>query len=719
MGEFIEPVSPDMIPSSAPLSAIKKQLEDAGVSLDEADMDAAITIFQNMYRPDAKDNVIVLWRKGKRQMYQVAPDVYRAMTAIDQQFQLSKILDIVLGVPTRMIRLGATGLRPAFSMITNPLRDVMTATMQTRTTGWQGQLPSVVVRSVGGIVHDIMGTETARLFKAGGGEMAQPLSIDRQFTQEALHEILAVRPKDKVLNWSRHPVDTMRELFSVTELGPRLAEFEAILRQKGWKPGQDVTFEQYVSAQAAAADVTVDFREGGSYAMWINRLVAFFNASIQGPNRFVQAMRQRPISTTLKAIAWITLPSVILWWRNKDEEWYKNLPAHEKARYWHVKIGKSIIRIPKPFEPGMIFGTSVEGMLDSWYNNDPKYAKEALQQTAWGLVPPVVPSAIKPVVEVAANRDFFRDAPIVSQSLQNQRPEDQYYDRTSETARKVGKLFGVAPANVEHLIYGYTSGLGMSAINAGEDVLRSAGVLPKKGQSPPMLADMPVIGRLFLRETTTRVFDDFYTKLAELNADSGSARAGKAEGLNPKDSLLRNRMEAVSDRLADIRKEMKKDLEGDDGPDVKLKRILAFHRRMKTIAAAALAGKPVFSADFPPKDEDELKFAHTELFHAEAAGQDIDAASARLDGIADKLGLPVDPTRNKARGAVATYYGDKLYKALKAGDDDAAKTYWQARETLGYSTDPDSYQDNMAKDKLPEADQERIIKTLERWRDGS
>jgi len=684
MGEIVEPVSPNMIPISAALKSIAGQLDEAGVDLQEADMDAAITIFQNLYRSDAKDNIIILWRGGKRKLYQVAPDVYRSMMAIDEQFQLPKVLDWIVGLPTRAVRLGATGLRPAFSMLTNPMRDVQTAVVQTRIKGKRATLPSVAYRSMAAIADDIGGAEIARMFKAGGGEMSQPLAIDRRFSQEALNEVLATTPKSKALNWMDHPVDGLRKLFSVTELGPRLAEYEAILRSMGWKPGQRVTFGQYITAQAAAADVTVDFREGGSLSMKINRGVAFFNAQVQGPNRFVQAMRKRPIATFLKVVANITLPSLALWWFYKDDDWYNDLPVWEKARYWHVKIGKAIIRVPKPFEAGMIFGSMIAAMAESLYQRDPTALKESAREWIGSIVPPYVPTAAEPAIEVVANKDFFRNAPIVSKGLENLRPEDQYGPHTSETARKMGKLFGLAPAKIDHLIEGYTGGLGRDVISAGESVMRGIGVLPKKGQAPMMLKDMPVIGRLFVRETTTRVFDDFYNKLAELNMNAASANAGRAEPLSKKDDALRNRMAKASRLLSSQRKVMR-ELLASDTPDArKMKQMLAIHRRMKKIAVASVTG-PIFKA-VTPQDRDELKAAYVELKEAEAFGRTIDSKwQSNVDNaMKSSLSKKVrEKIKAAAEGTVKTDLMKDFHRVL-GKDKAAALHYAQARLKLGY-----------------------------------
>jgi hypothetical protein len=439
-------------------------------------------------------------------------------------------------------------------MITNPLRDTMTSVMQTRTKGFAGSLPGKVAENIAGIYHDIMGTETARLFKAGGGEMGQPLAIDRVFTQEAISELLAKTPKQMALNWSKHPIDSARQFFSVTELGPRLAEFERVLKQKGWKEGQKITFEQYLDAQMAAADVTVDFRQGGWMGMWLNRITAFHNANVQGPLQMVQAFRRNFATTSAKGVLWMTLPTLALWWKNKDEEWYKNLPAFEKYGYWHVPIGKSIIRVPRPFEWGLLFASIPEAIAQAAYEKDPEYMRDVAGQSLQILMPPVIPTALKVPSEVFFDWDTFRRRPIVSKGLQNLKPEDQTYTSTTESANQLGKLLGVSPAKVEFLMSGYTGTLSTEIIRAGEAGARLLRSDIKKASRPRELTDLPVVGRLFLRPGTTKIFDDFYSKSEELNRAYSSAKIHEQE-LPEKDADLRVSLNSVAPMLARLRKE--------------------------------------------------------------------------------------------------------------------------------------------------------------------
>ncbi len=129
-------------------------------------------------------------------------------------------------------------------------------------------------------------------------------------------------------------------------------------------------------------DLTIDFAKIGTKVQALNLITAFFNARLQGYARLAQAFKEKPANTTLKTFAYITAPSIVLWYLNHDDPRYQQLPQWQKDLFWivitpEIGIGDNIVeddndytiyRIPKPFEPGLLFGTLPERMLDWAYN---------------------------------------------------------------------------------------------------------------------------------------------------------------------------------------------------------------------------------------------------------------------------------------------------------------------------------------------------------------
>jgi hypothetical protein len=72
-----------------------------------------------------------MMKNGKVEWYQVPAELYNTLSGLDL-YRLPKALDLVLGAPTRLFRTGTTGLRASFSLFTNPVRDIQTVLMQSK-----------------------------------------------------------------------------------------------------------------------------------------------------------------------------------------------------------------------------------------------------------------------------------------------------------------------------------------------------------------------------------------------------------------------------------------------------------------------------------------------------------------------------------------------------------------------------------------------------------
>ena len=68
----------------------------------------------------------------------------------------------------------------------------------------------------------------------------------------------------------------------------------------------------------------------------------FFNATIQGGDKLVRAWRDDPKGMTIKSTLFITLPTIALWYLNKDNTAYQELPQWEKI---HFSIFRLVINL--------------------------------------------------------------------------------------------------------------------------------------------------------------------------------------------------------------------------------------------------------------------------------------------------------------------------------------------------------------------------------------
>lgn len=508
-GKWIEKVPAPMEAKMTELENLKKQIESVGGDLSNADMDAMITMFSQGKGYFGKDNIVSIYRGGKREYFQLHPMLYSAMKGLDK-ITLPWFIDYTFGKATRTVRLGATGIRAGFALITNPIRDAQTFMLQSEKTGVR---PDKIAKA---LFEEFRGkSEYAREFRRAGGEMSQPLGLDRRMLQNTVQEILADDVQSKALNMVKHPIEALRRVLSFPEAGTRLAEFESVMNkykpkfEKAKADGNLVELKKLqedatIEASNAASEVTVNFKRMGSYSAILNQIIPFFNPAIQGVSRLGRTVYEHPVQSGLRATAMMTAPTLALWWLNKDEDWYKNLPDWQKYAFWNFKIGDNIVRLPKPFEWGYLFGAIPEGVANSIYQKNPKYYKDATKETVSAMLPDVVPALVKPAVESYFNWDIFRDRPIVSESQKGLLPEQQFTPYTSGVAKEAGKILNVSPSKIDHLLSGYTGGL-------ARDILDT---FPKEYKEP---ADIPVVGRLFTRQSMTgfngKIVQDFYNAL--------------------------------------------------------------------------------------------------------------------------------------------------------------------------------------------------------------
>jgi hypothetical protein len=471
---FAEKVEPPKEVSSTTIEALKKQLVEAGADLTQADMDHVLNIFSQSDRYLGKSTIVSLWRNGKREFWQLDPDVYHVVTDMDKE-TIPWFLRW-LTVPARTVRLGATQLRASFG-IANGIRDAMDASVY-------GQTVHTPAASLVGLWQQMMKTETAKQYDALGLEMASMHGQDRIAAARAADELERAAKGDRIeLNpFKWRPLQFQRSMLSAIEAAPRIAEFKGVLErsERKWGKGSEAAV---IEAMNASKDLTVNFTRMSMIGSWANQIYPFFNARVQATSKFFRAFGHDPMRTSKRmamksaaaAVSYITIPSILLWWSHRDEPWWQELPEYEKFNYWHFSFdgGKTIHRVPVPFEVGKVFGVVPVQFLDKHYHKGSAAERRELNDAMWDSLsnflplqslPDLVPAYIRPGIEAKFNEDGFRNRAIVPEHLQQSKiPAEQFTEYTTATAKAIGKFLGVSPMKVEHVVSGYTGGLGLDA----------------------------------------------------------------------------------------------------------------------------------------------------------------------------------------------------------------------------------------------------------------
>ncbi|MCK9326421.1 MAG: strawberry notch family protein [Bacteroidales bacterium] len=490
----------------------------------------------------AKENILTVYRNGEAEKYQLEPDLYRATLALDKDS--ANMLVKILSYPASWLRAGAT-LSPDF-MVRNPIRDQYSAFVNSR----YGYIPGVDL--IRGVFHAVKKTDLYWQFMNSGTASATLVSLDRDYMQKNMKDLLNNKSKkEKILTalnpveWGNSFIEMLRELSEMGEYGTRIGEFA-----KGIRKGADP-----LEAALSARDVTLDFGRVGTHMKQANRIIAFMNASIQGMDKIRRQFIEKPMQTTLRAVISITLPSVLLFLANHDDDRYKELPQWQKDLFWIILTKNNIYRIPKPFEMGVLFGSVPERVLAWILDNDPNAFDGISDTIKDAALPGYIPTAMIPIIEAFANKSYFTGRPIVPEREKRLEPKYQFGPYTTETAKSVGNLLNLSPRMIENFIRGYTGGLGMYSIKLGEGIGELTGAMGDSNKPSLSASGYPVLKAFMTKEyVSPQSVQDFYDELNELERKYATTKhTGKAYMTLKEHNRLKG-LRKVADRFSEIRK---------------------------------------------------------------------------------------------------------------------------------------------------------------------
>jgi len=505
-----------------------------------------------IFRPSAfmpKDNVIAVWRAGKRTLYQVHPDVAKTMLALDRESV--NLLIRILGMPASWLRAGAT-LTPEF-IARNPFRDQFSAFAYSK----YNFAPGYDLAK--GVFSLAKKDEAYWQWKKGGGLRSMLVSMDRKYLQKNLGQVLQKTP---VRNIIKNPIEALRILSEIMEAGTRLGEFKKGIKKEG------VTKTGMLEAAYASREVTLDFARVGAKTRAVNILIAFWNANVQGIDKMRRTFIEQPAMTTAKVAAGITLPSVILTIVNRQDERWKEIPQWQKDLFWIVMTENHIWRIPKPFELGILFGTVPERITEYILDQDPHAFDGTIQAIVRGASPGMIPTVAIPWMENWANRSLFLDRPIVPAAREKVLPEYQYKPYTTEVAKLIGRTLGelpalekspfISPARIENLIRGWSGGLGIHILKVADEALRRTGIVPETIKPARTWADIPLIKGFAVRHPSGQAesIKKFYDNYQDIEQIIATIKTLSKKELKYEEAIgiLEENAEQVAIRLTGIYK---------------------------------------------------------------------------------------------------------------------------------------------------------------------
>jgi len=526
MGWIIEEVPITKAMEQVNIEKLRSQLEAMGVDTSAIAPDEMLSYATTRDTPAGIDPIIALRTATGTRWFQVPAMVFEILEGVQEPARLGPMFELFAGMPARAFKLGTTGVRASFSLVTNPARDFPTFMLQSiagnpaqRVAAYFGSLGAIVKAGLGGnqspaweLVH-ALGLQSSTFL---GGDIAQA----KREARGLFH--------GKFFRRITSPVETLREILSFTESAPRLAELEMIGRELGWKPGQPLTRDQAVAMAVAFKRVTTDFSAKGSQWRALFRAVPFSNAAVQGPRGFVRAFKRdqgtkeknyAPLRAVLNGLTLLTLPAIWNYWANKDEEWFQMLPWRERYLYLNVSQGRDVYQIPLPPEWAASFAVLPVAALDSWYHDDRRALTAAMSHIFSVLNPLDYPVIAKVAKEQWENKIEFFNRPIVPRGQIDLMPGMQRGSYTSEIAAELGNIFPeqVSPRRFDAAMRAVFGGVGGDLIDAPGALMRALGLKTQLVNREFEPSDIPVLGRLARRggqftsntQPLTEFWDDY------------------------------------------------------------------------------------------------------------------------------------------------------------------------------------------------------------------
>lgn len=475
---FLEQVPAPLTRTAFSMAGVKQDLtamleESSLTDIDKAQAQNIVGTLDNILyqygRGKAHGDTITVLKGGKPEFWKINdPQLLDSLTSMSQP-KMHGILD-AYGRISRFMTSNITGSNVIWSIFSNLPRDLGTFFTYSK----NKNIAKMAAGVGSAYLNKAKGDNASPLYKeylAMGGGNESMYSADRDLAKKARKKLEGKKINLNPLDWITFVSDTV-------ESGPRFATYK-LLREAGMNP-QEAFYE--------AMDITVNFRRGGTWARQVNKVAPFFNANVQGLDKFFRwisgeeasrlgkdrkkLVRTRAMQYLVASIVLAAIQALhIMAGDDEDKEKaYAQLSSFTKNSYWNFFMGDGkFFAVPKPREIAVLssffercielYIADNEHAFDEFYvyatdNFFPAFASDLLQLPVNGpkeTMGSVIGNfgLLGAFGYISANRDFL-GRPIVSSGLQNLEPKDQYTERTSKLAYWMGQAFDESPAMIDY-----------------------------------------------------------------------------------------------------------------------------------------------------------------------------------------------------------------------------------------------------------------------------
>ena len=494
------------------------------------------------------DDVMVVYVGGKPEYWQLTdPSLVQAV----QSFRPYALKGAAKAM-AKMTSLyqGMVVMHPEFSLMSNLPRDVLYATIGTRT-GWQH-----FTAAMNGLQHSFRESPVYWDYIAHGGGFAT------RYGSSADHHkaIRSFAARHNVGNLVMSPIELSKLLVSVEFNHPDAMPATAWIprvRSDLIRPLQaGKSFGRHFEAASKLGEYSRAVRQGEtkSHATFLGREVStdfgvhghnqaiagivrsmpFVSAMLNGNDNWTRKMFRkehggapRRAGIIAKATTYALFSSALAMYY-RDDEWYRTAPAWMRLAYDRFPVawdrdGKAteIAAIPKAFEPGMLSNLTtiwLENMLENGSQPERNYAIEA-SHALWMNFQFNLPPPIAMIAEQASNRSLLTGAEIETMAMKQRPASERHRPSTPWLFKRWGQIFEengypdaaiASPARAEQAFRSLFGTIGFTALWAAEG-MNDQGVAYHWDEHP------------FVRRILQRAdrYDTDYGKFWELNGQFG------------------------------------------------------------------------------------------------------------------------------------------------------------------------------------------------------
>lgn len=575
-------------------SALQEQLGEQTVD----DLGINFGIVRKLFSPKLKDDAtrtLTFMQDGKMRAIQFYNDsLYKIYSNANSASMLEslKLFDKATGI----LRAGATALNAEFAL-PNMVSDTFVAWVYSD----NGFVP--IVDTVRGIFDYVIAeynigkadTQNKLLYsyyRQSGASMSTRVATFRPEVQDFIKDVIG---KHATKIYSDNP-KTVKEVFKTilkeagklhngvqdflsiipeaSEQATRFSYFKKSYNKyikKGWEHRRAM-----LQAGIETKDATVDFNRAGKVTRVTNRLKAFSNAVLQGFYRGLEGMSKNPVKAPAKILFVVATWAIIHKMFGEDKR-LEEVPEQTKKDNYVFMIGDTIIKIKKPQDAivkGLInayelIGTILSGDEEAISKSFENYAEDIINditsynvdfdKTALNNIMSIALqtfTAIEPVAELVGNKDFYFDSQITPYGTEDNSPQYQYDEYTSETAKLLGEKLKESPAQIEHLITSYGAGVGKRLLEISDrliDFVSDDVTLPDEA-----LSDKFIVNRFVVDENkNSQSVSDVYEAYDKLNTKKKDEEF-TGVGLNEEEQEQFKKLTQAKETFSKISKEKRK-----------------------------------------------------------------------------------------------------------------------------------------------------------------